>query len=173
MSAARPRAAPAADGLGARDASASGQPDPQVGLSLRPGPGSPYSLPSGTAAMIAPMPCGVLVVDDDEPFRGLARRMLLAEGLVVVGEADSVATAVAAAHALRPEAMLVDVGLPDGDGVALARELTGLPWRPRVVLTSTDPQAASEHAVRAAGAGAFVPKDQLPNAPLRQLLSGS
>lgn len=173
MAAARGRAGPAADMLAARDASASGQPDPQVGFSLRPGPGFSYSLSSGAAAMIAPMPGGVLVVDDDEPFRGLARRMLLAEGLVVVGEADSVAAALAAAHALQPDAMLVDVGLPDGDGITLARELTALPWRPRVVLTSTDPQAASEHTVRAAGAGAFVPKDQLPHAPLRELLTGS
>jgi DNA-binding NarL/FixJ family response regulator len=121
--------------------------------------------------MIAPMSGGVLVVDDDALFRSLARRMLLAEGLDVVGEAQSVATAIAAAHALRPDAVLVDVGLPDGDGVALARELTALPWRPRVLLTSSDPQAASEHAVRAAGAGGFVPKDDLPNAPLERLLS--
>jgi CheY-like chemotaxis protein len=76
----------------------------------------------------------VLVVDDDPVFRSLARRTLIAEGLVVVGEAESVATAMAAAHALRPDAVLVDVGLPDGDGVALARALTALPWRPRVVL---------------------------------------
>jgi DNA-binding NarL/FixJ family response regulator len=121
--------------------------------------------------MIAPMPGGVLVVDDDERFRSLARRMLLAGGLDVVGEAESVATAMAAAHALRPNAVLVDVGLPDGDGIALARELTALPWRPRVVLTSTDPQAASERVVRAAGAHAFVPKDELPNAPLERLLT--
>ncbi|MEA2385043.1 MAG: two-component system, NarL family, response regulator DevR [Solirubrobacteraceae bacterium] len=121
--------------------------------------------------MIAPMPGGVLVVDDDELFRSLARRMLVAEGLVVVGEAESVATAMAAAHALRPDAVLVDVGLPDGDGLALARELTALPWRPRVVLTSTDPQAASERAIRAAGADAFVPKDELSNAPLERLLT--
>ena len=121
--------------------------------------------------MIAPMPVGVLVVDDDERFRSLARRMLLAEGLDVVGEAESVATAMAAVHLLRPGAVLVDVGLPDGDGITLARELAALPWRPRVVLTSTDPQAASERAVRAAGVRAFVPKDKLPDTPLGRLLT--
>ena len=117
------------------------------------------------------MPGAVLVVDDDPVFRSLARRTLIAEGLVVVGEAENVAKAMAAAHALRPDAVLVDVGLPDGDGVALARELTALPWRPRVVLTSTDPDAASLDDVRSSGAGAFVAKDDLPNAPLRQLLA--
>jgi len=117
------------------------------------------------------MSTAVLVVDDDPLFRSLARRTLLAEGLLVLGEAESVATAMAAAHALRPDAVLVDVGLPDGDGVALAGALTALPWRPRVVLTSTDPDAASLDDVRASGAHAFVAKDDLLNAPLERLLT--
>jgi len=73
--------------------------------------------------------------------------------------AESVATAMAAADALRPAAALVGVGLPEGDGVALARALIALSWRPRVVLTSTDPDVASPDDVRGCGAGAFVPKD--------------
>ena len=104
-------------------------------------------------------------------FRSLARRTLIAGGLVVVGEAECVATARAAAHALRPDAVLVDIGLPDGDGIALARELTALPWCPRVVLISSDPEAASADDVRASGAGAFVAKDDLPDAPLERLLT--
>jgi DNA-binding NarL/FixJ family response regulator len=121
--------------------------------------------------MIAAMSGSVLVVDDDPVFRSLARRTLTGNGLVVVGEADSVATAMVAANKLRPDAVLVDVGLPDGDGVALAHELSALPWNPRVVLTSTDPDAASADVVRASGAGAFVAKHDLPNAPLARLLS--
>ena len=121
--------------------------------------------------MIALMAGAVLVVDDDPIFRSLARRMLLCAGLVVVGEAESVATAIAAAHALRPDAALVDVGLPDGDGISLARELTALPWRPRVVLTSADPWAASDRDIRASGASAFVAKDNLPSAGLERLLT--
>jgi DNA-binding NarL/FixJ family response regulator len=119
--------------------------------------------------MIAAM--SVLVVDDDPVFRGLAKRMLAAGGLVVVGEAETVATAMAAAIELRPDAALVDVGLPDGDGIALARELSALPWRPRIVLCSTDPDAASADDVSRSGAAAFVAKDELPNAPLRRLLA--
>jgi DNA-binding NarL/FixJ family response regulator len=113
----------------------------------------------------------ILVVDDDSVFRGLARRMLVGSGLVVVGEAESVATAMLAAMELRPAAALVDVGLPDGDGIALARELTALPWRPRVVLTSADPDAISADDVRLSGADAFIAKDELPNAPLSLLLA--
>jgi DNA-binding NarL/FixJ family response regulator len=112
----------------------------------------------------------VLIVDDDPVFRGLARRMIVAAGLEVVAEASTVASALAVAGRIRPGAALVDVGLPDGDGVALARELAALPWRPRVVLTSTDADAATPEDVRSSGAGAFVPKDALPNAPLASLL---
>jgi DNA-binding NarL/FixJ family response regulator len=57
---------------------------------------------------------------------------------VVVGEADSVAAAREAAARLEPSAVLLDVELPDEDGITLARELAALPWRPRVVLTSID-----------------------------------
>ena len=42
-------------------------------------------------------------------------------GMEVVAEAGTVASAVTAAAELRPDAALVDVGLPDGDGVTLAR----------------------------------------------------
>jgi DNA-binding NarL/FixJ family response regulator len=112
----------------------------------------------------------VLVIDDDPAFRDLVRRMLDDGGLVVVGEADTAAAAIATAHELRPDVALVDVGLPDGDGIALARELSSLPWHPRVVLTSSDPEAASAEDVRRSGAHAFVPKDELPDAPLGPLL---
>jgi CheY-like chemotaxis protein len=113
----------------------------------------------------------VLVVDDDPVFRDLARRVLAAEGLTVVAEAESVASAIDAAHSVRPDAVLVDVGLPDGDGITLARRLSSLPWRPRIVLTSTDPDAASAEDLRRSGADAFVAKHELPNAPLERLLA--
>jgi CheY-like chemotaxis protein len=114
----------------------------------------------------------VLVVDDDPAFRRLALRVLASFGLSIAGEADTVATAIEAARTLRPEAILVDVRLPDGDGISLAHQLTTLPWRPRVVLTSSDADAASAGDVRRCGAEAFVAKDQLPNSALDRLLAG-
>jgi len=92
---------------------------------------------------------------------------------VVVAEAESVAMAIEVAQAVRPEAALVDVGLPDGDGVTLAQHLCSLPWRPRVVLTSTDPDAARARDLARSGARAFVAKEELPNAPLRELLAAA
>ena len=115
----------------------------------------------------------VLLVDDDPGFRALARSMLEGLGLVVVAEAATVSAAMSAAHALEPDAALVDVDLPDGNGVALALELSALPFSPRVVLTSTDPDAASPDDVQRSGAGAFVAKEDLPNAPLAQLLASA
>jgi DNA-binding NarL/FixJ family response regulator len=120
--------------------------------------------------MMIAMKGSVLVVDDDPAFRRLAQRILEAFELAVAGEADTAASAMSVAGALRPDAVLVDVGLPDSDGIALARELTALPWRPRVVLTSTNAEAATASEVRSSGAAAFVPKNELPGAALDDLL---
>jgi CheY-like chemotaxis protein len=113
----------------------------------------------------------ILVVDDDPAFRGLASRLLTAAGLTVVGEADSVAAAMIVAKAMEPDAALVDVDLPDGDGISLAHELTALPWRPSVLLTSVDADAASPDDVLRSGATAFVHKADLPNGSIHRLLA--
>jgi DNA-binding NarL/FixJ family response regulator len=116
--------------------------------------------------MIGEMSRSVLLIDDDPTFRRLARTTLTGTGLTVVGEAGTVAAARASATRLEPEIILVDVGLPDGDGISLARELAALPWRPRVVLTSVDPDAATPEDVRQSGASGFVPKEDLPSSGL-------
>jgi CheY-like chemotaxis protein len=112
----------------------------------------------------------VLVVDDDPVFRTLAMRLLAASGLTVVGEADTVSSALVAANSVEPSAVLVDVGLPDGDGFTLASQLVALPWGPLVVLTSADPDVGNDADVLRSGARAFVHKADLPNAPLALLL---
>jgi CheY-like chemotaxis protein len=114
----------------------------------------------------------VLVIDDDPAVRALAVRMLAGMGFAVVGEAGSVAAAKQAASHLRPQSALVDIGLPDGDGVVLAGVLASLPWRPRVVLTSSDPDATSAERARSVGAAAFIAKDDLPSSRLGELLTG-
>jgi CheY-like chemotaxis protein len=120
--------------------------------------------------MIDEVMCGVLVVDDDSSFRDLARRFLEQAGVLVAGEASSVCAARAAAQQLKPEAVLLDVGLPDGDGMTLAGELTMLPWRPRIVLTSCDASVGSDEAVERSGAAAFIPKDKLGDGAIRALV---
>src|SRR4051794_1689922 len=142
-------------------------------MGVSPTRAQPRVLPTPSARLFCHdqrMAVSVLLVDDDPVFRRLARKLLIAAGLGVVGEAASVAAATLAAADLRPDAALIDVGLPDGDGIALAGQLSALPWRPRIVLTSTDADAASADDVRRSGAERFVPKSELPQAPLLALL---
>jgi len=117
------------------------------------------------------MTSGVFVVDDDPVFRDLARRILQCAGLTVLGEADTVAAAMAALPELEPTAVLLDVGLPDGDGVSLAAKLATFAWRPSVLLTSSDPDAVSPADVRRCGARGFLAKADLPGARLDVLLA--
>jgi DNA-binding NarL/FixJ family response regulator len=114
----------------------------------------------------------VLVVDDDASFRHLASRVLTSWGLIVVGEAGNVAEAIARTSELRPDAVLADIGLPDGDGFGLTGDLLALPWPPRVVLISSDSDPANGPAAIRVGARGFVPKDQLPGLVLRNLIEG-
>jgi CheY-like chemotaxis protein len=118
------------------------------------------------------MTSGVLVVDDDAVFRELAQRIVRGAGLSVAGEAATVAAALAAVGDLSPSAVLLDVGLPDGDGLTLAAHLATLSRPPSVVLTSSDPDLVNEEDVRRCGARAFIAKADLPGANLRVLLAG-
>jgi CheY-like chemotaxis protein len=83
----------------------------------------------------------VLVVDDDPAFLGLVARILSYIGVESVRTATDASQALLVAEHARPDAVLVDMGLPDRDGTDLAYELSALPWRPRVVLTSSDSEA--------------------------------
>jgi DNA-binding NarL/FixJ family response regulator len=114
----------------------------------------------------------VLVVDDDPAFRAAARRLLETQGLLVVGEAGTASDAFATAMRLQPDAVLVDVGLPDDDGVALAHRLAALPWQPRMLLTSTDPDAVGPDELTHERIVGFLPKQDLPDAALHRLLRG-
>ncbi len=114
----------------------------------------------------------ILVVDDDAAVRGLVVRILRSWGHTVIGEAGSVAEALTRAETLRPDTVLVDIGLPDGDGFALTRELHARCRPPRVVLVSSAADRAHVAAAERAGAIAFLPKDELSSPALRRLLAG-
>jgi len=113
----------------------------------------------------------VLIVDDHSGFRRRARRLLEAEGYAVVGEAEDGAGGVAAARALSPDLVLLDLNLPDTDGFAVAEQLTAAPDAPAVVITSTRDAADVADRVRACGARGFVPKGELSGAALDAVLA--
>ena len=69
------------------------------------------------------MPLRCLLVDDNEAFLETASLLLEREGLTVVGVASSIAEALRQARALRPDLILVDIGLGDESGFDLARLL--------------------------------------------------
>jgi DNA-binding NarL/FixJ family response regulator len=113
----------------------------------------------------------VLIVDDHPSFRASARRMLEAHGYDVVGEAGDGGAAVVAAERLRPEIVLLDVRLPDVDGLAVARSLlrrTGAV--PLVVLTSSHDYADLGEAIGISGVCGFIPKAELTVAALAALV---
>jgi two-component system nitrate/nitrite response regulator NarL len=114
----------------------------------------------------------VLIVDDDPRFRALARALLEASGYTVADEAADGEQALDAARRLRPDAALVDVQLPDTNGLALARRLAESDPGLRIVLTSTDPTLVAPAALAESGALAFVPKDELAVTDLSAWLDG-
>lgn len=132
-----------------------------------------FSLPvaARAAANMERVPASVLIIDDDPSFRDLAERLLTAAGLTVVGQADSIATGVTAAESTEPDAILLDIMLPDGDGVSLAGRFTELPWKPRVLLTSSSEDVAGREEIERSGVIGFIPKSELPGAPLLRLLA--
>jgi DNA-binding NarL/FixJ family response regulator len=111
----------------------------------------------------------VLIVDDHEPFRAIARKLLEVAGYVVAGEAADAAGALAAVAAEAPDAVLLDVQLPDRDGFSVARTLARQ-GGPAVVLISS--RAAEDYGrrIEACGARGFIPKSKLSAATFAALV---
>ena len=112
----------------------------------------------------------ILVVDDDASVRGLVVRILRSWGHMMIGEAGSVAEALRYADARRPGVVLIDIGLPDGDGFHLARQLRTRSWTMRVVIFSSDADPSNTAAAERAGAIGFFPKDELLSPALQRLI---
>jgi CheY-like chemotaxis protein len=83
------------------------------------------------------VPLTVLIVDDHEGFRQVARELLEADGMEVVGEAVDGESAITEAERLRPQLVLLDVQLPGIDGFEVAARLGEASDPPAVVLTSS------------------------------------
>jgi CheY-like chemotaxis protein len=102
-----------------------------------------------------------MIVDDDPRFRALARALLETRGYMVAAEAADGTEAIAATKRFALDAALVDVQLPDIDGLALADMLVETGNGLRIILTSTDPGLVPASALADNPAIAFVPKDKL------------
>ena len=111
----------------------------------------------------------VVIVDDHEQFRRSARKLLELEGFDVVGEAADGVSARAVVGNLRPDLVLVDIGLPDTSGFDLARALCVT--SSVVLVSSRDPVDVSGR-VESCGALAFIGKDALTGEAVAAALEG-
>ncbi|MER6637743.1 response regulator transcription factor [Streptomyces microflavus] len=104
-------------------------------------------------------PVTVFLLDDHEVVRRGVHDLLDGEpDMTVVGEAGTAAQALARIPALRPRVAVLDVRLPDGDGVAVCRELRSrMPGLACLMLTSFDDEEALLDAI-VAGASGYVLK---------------
>ena len=100
-------------------------------------------------------PITVFLLDDHEVVRRGVRDLLEAEpDIEVVGEAGTAASALARIPALRPDVAVLDVKLPDGDGVSVCREIRSrMPEVNCLMLTSFDDNQALLDAVMAGASG--------------------
>ncbi|MFH8686415.1 response regulator [Streptomyces anulatus] len=110
------------------------------------------------------MSLNVLVVDDQGIVRaGFAAVIDAEEDMTVVGEAADGVSAVRLAEELAPDVIIMDVRMPQLDGIAATRIITGRENPPRVlVLTTFDLDAYVFEALRA-GASGFLLKDVHPS----------
>jgi len=113
---------------------------------------------------------GVVVVDDQAVFREVARDVIRATaGFELIGEAASGAEALRCVAELHPDLVLMDVHMPEMDGVQATRMLLGSDSRSVVVLVSLDDRDELPAAVEACGAAAFLRKQDLRPSSLRDL----
>lgn len=115
----------------------------------------------------------ILIIDDHSGFRVQARAILEADGFIVVGEADDGASGLAAARAMHPDLVLLDIGLPDIEGFEVARELSADGPPPLVVLTSSREASSYGPRLTSSGAFGFIPKDELSGPAIRALVDGA
>jgi DNA-binding NarL/FixJ family response regulator len=107
----------------------------------------------------------VLVVDDHDLMRSSLSRLIEAEAdLVVLGTACDGRGGVALAHLLQPDVILMDVALPDLDGIGATRELLRHQPDARVVILSSSCRGPVVREALLAGACGYLLKGDPPEA---------
>jgi CheY-like chemotaxis protein len=110
----------------------------------------------------------VVLVDDDERFRAMARRALTADGVDVVAEVGTGEEAIDTVAQWRPDVVLLDIRLPGIDGLEVARRLRAQGGGPAVILVSTCDVAHGRRVASGLAAG-FLPKNELSLAAILEL----
>ena len=108
------------------------------------------------AEPFAPSGLAALLVEDDQSTRAELARNLVAHGFVVV-EAASAAAALRAWEARRPDVVLLDLGLPDRDGLSVVRRMRRDATTPIIILSARGEETTKVLALDA-GADDYVTK---------------
>lgn len=101
-------------------------------------------------------PRRIIIADDESLIRLDLREMLISLGYDVIAEVGDGRTAVDLAKKLRPDLVIMDIKMPEVDGIAAAEELTGDKVAPVVLLTAYSDQALVERAKEAGVVGYLV-----------------
>lgn len=114
--------------------------------------------------------CRVLIVDDHPLFRrGLLQLLRTIPAFVLVGEAASGAEGLALARELRPDLILLDLNMRDGDGLDMLRGLRTARSEARVVMVTVSDSGEDVVAALRGGAEGYLLKDMEPEAMLEAL----
>jgi CheY-like chemotaxis protein len=118
------------------------------------------------------MPLRCVLVDDNEAFLETASLLLEREGLSIVGMASTIAGALRQVRALRPDLVLVDIGLGNESGFDLARLLAqdGQIAGAEVILISTGAEADYRELIDDSPAAGFLAKSELSVRGISRLL---
>ena len=114
--------------------------------------------------------CRVLIVDDHPLFRrGLVQLLRTIPAFVLVGEAGSGAEGLALARELRPDLILLDLNMRDGDGLDMLRGLRTARSKARVVMVTVSDSGEDVVAALRGGVEGYLLKDMEPEAMLEAL----
>jgi len=116
----------------------------------------------------------VLIADDHPLMRkGLADILAGVEGIEVVGAAQDGAAALALAHAVRPDIVLMDISMPGMDGIEATERLVEMNIGARVVMLTSYSEREKITQALAAGAVSYLTKDSPPDAVIRAIRSAA
>ena len=117
----------------------------------------------------------IMIVDDEVFFRQVLRDLLEKIGFTVVGEAGDGGEAVAKYPSLRPHVVIMDIYMPDKNGIDATRELVALDRNARVLVASASDFDSDTQAALDAGAKAILMKPFAPREvyeAIRKVLTG-
>jgi DNA-binding NarL/FixJ family response regulator len=107
-------------------------------------------------------PLRVVIADDQALVRAGFRMILTADGIEVVAEAETGAEAVDAVRRTHPDLVLMDIRMPNMDGIEAARRILAGDAPPRVIMLTTFDLDNYVYAALALGASGFLLKDVTP-----------